>query len=157
MKVFSTFDNRPSTTDQVTSKRKKSSGPKKNTKSYRPPREQLSAEEIKARVAQKTKKSVAKVNIEKGKQVSTFMSDEAKPKVDISKRAQQAAKPEEAKAEAKVEGKVEEKKLLLQPDVDKNDPQDPNVRKKLKGLLSVGGFGWNEKERAALAEILEKD
>jgi hypothetical protein len=169
MRVFSSFENRPATTEKTRPDRLKKSGPKKSKKSYRPPKEQLSADEIKARVAQKTSKAtkaaVQKAKINTGKQVSTFMADNIPTKVDISKKAIQAKQVKEASPKAvpvAKEAKAEEvqakkeKSVILNSDVDKNDPNDPNVRKKLKGLLA-GGFGWSDKEKAALAEILDKD
>jgi hypothetical protein len=174
MRVFSTFDNRPATVEKGQNKRRKGSGPKKSKKSYRPPRENLSAEQIKARVAKETAPKAKKVDVNKGKQVSTFMSDETKiSRKAINLQSQNKVKPtkEEVKVsvqkkvvatstpkkEEKAEAKSETKDIMLQSDVKLNDPTDPNTRKKLKGLLTTGGFGWNEKERAALADILGKD
>ena len=174
MRVFSSFENRPATSENTKPGRKKNAGPKKNKKAYRPPRENLSAEEIKARVAQKTSKvNVAaekKAKASSGKQVSSFMETDASTKVgftDKATRAKAKAKAEaqmatadKAKADPAVDKShtdaVEKKKLMLNSDVDTNDPNDPNVRKKLKGLLA-GGFGWTDKEKAALSQILDKD
>lgn len=43
---------------------------------------------------------------------------------------------------------------LLKSDVGSNNPDDPATAEKLKGILSSGGFSFNEKERATLAKIL---
>lgn len=158
MRVLSTFDNRAATTEKSHNRRKKGSGPVKVNKSYRPPKENLSPEEIKARVAKETAPKVKKVDITAGKQVSTFMSGEKKPvavKAEISKKATTLKTKESVEVEK--EDKKEEKNIMLKSDVTLNDPEDPNTRKKLQGLLNTGGFGWNEKERAALADILGKD
>lgn len=173
MRVFSSFENRPATTEKTGPGRKKNSGPKKSKRSYRPPKEQLSAEDIRARVTKKTAKvstaAAKKAKASSGKEVSSFMETDASTKVGFTDKATRIAKAkEEAKIAAAGEVKVdpmvdkshtkavEDKKLLLNSDVDKNDPNDPNVRKKLKGLLA-GGFGWSDKEKAALSQILDKD
>jgi len=153
MRVFSTFDNRPaennSSKKRVT---KKNSGPKKSKKSYRPPRENLSADEIRAKVTEKTAKPQKKTIIKTGKQVSTYMSaDNDAPKVQISPKAAAASAAKGVKGEKEVPQK---KDIMLNSDIATNDPTDTNTQSKLRGLLGVGGFGWNEKERAALSEIL---
>ena len=162
MRVFTSFNKTlPAATDNASEQRGRADGPSKVKKSYRPPRENLSAEEIKSRVASKTQASKAK-KIENltGKQTSTFMADTPDVKADLrtkpttSNAVKGLGNPEEV--EKKV-GQTEEKKVLLHSDVDKNDPNDTNVQEKLRGLLGSGGFGWNEKERAALSEILGKN
>ncbi|GEM_PF-6274658 len=159
MKVFTAFkETLPAATENSTERRAKKNGPSKVKQSYRPPRENLTPEEIKARVAQKTAKPEKKVEVTEGKQVSTFMSEEAasKPAIRTKPSTASAVKglgnPEELEKDAG----EEDKKVLLHSDVQKNDPKDTNVQNKLKGLLATGGFGWNEKERAALTEILGK-
>lgn len=162
MRVFSTFDNRPA--DNDTSKRasKKKRGAKKGKQSYRPPRDNLSAEEIRAKVATKTTKAARKKAANKtGKQVSTFMSvntDVQKVKISPkAKAASTAANKVDAVKEPVIETKQESKEtknIMLQSDIAANDPTDTNTQEKLRGLLSAGGFGWNDKERAALSEIL---
>ncbi|WP_290734677.1 hypothetical protein [Halobacteriovorax sp. JY17] len=161
MRVFTTFNETlPAATEKPSKQRGKKSGPTKVDKSYRPPRENLSPEEIKARVAKKTGHSAEKkVENLAGKQVSTFMADTPAVKTDIRTKAATTSavkglgNPEEVEKKANT---PEAKKVLLHSDVDKNDPKDTNVQEKLKGLLGSGGFGWNEKERAALSEILGK-
>ncbi|WP_372652388.1 hypothetical protein [Halobacteriovorax sp.] len=162
MKVFTTFkETLPAANENSKRRGPKKNGPSKVKKSYRPPREKLSAEDIKARVAQKTAKPDKKVEVTAGKQVSTFMSEEAaaaKPAIRTKPSTATAVKglgnPEEIE---KSSGGEEAKKVLLHSDVQKNDPKDTNVQEKLKGLLNSNGFGWNEKERAALSEILGKN
>lgn len=161
MKVFTAFkETLPAATENSTRRQVKRNGPKKVHKSYRPPRENLSAEDIKARVAQKTAKPEKKVEVTAGKQTSTFMSEEAasRPTIRTKPTTATAVKglgnPEELEKGAAGE---ETKKVLLHSDVQKNDPKDTNVQEKLKGLLDTNGFGWNEKERAALSEILGKN
>ncbi|OUR98494.1 hypothetical protein A9Q84_03530 [Halobacteriovorax marinus] len=152
MRVFSTFDSRPA--DNDTSKKRvthKNGKPKKVKKSYRPPREKLSAEEIRAKVAAKTAKPEKKVVVKTGKQISTYMSlDNPAPRVDIR------TKTETAKAAKGEDVSKEKKDIMLHSDIAKNDPTNTNTQEKLRGLLSAGGFGWNDKERAALQEILGK-
>lgn len=157
MKVFTTFNETlPSSTENASKRGRKKNGPTKVNKSYRPPRENLSPEEIKARVAQKTGKAKQKKEeVLTGRQVSTFMSEKAaaaKPEIRTKGTTANAVKglgePEKLETE---------KKVLLHSDVQKNDPKDTNVQEKLRGLLGSGGFGWNDKERAALSEILGTD
>ena len=56
--------------------------------------------------------------------------------------------------EAKVE-KEESEKEVVASDINKNDPNDTNTTEKLKMLMSTGGFKFNEKEKAALGQILQ--
>lgn len=44
---------------------------------------------------------------------------------------------------------------MLKSDISPNDPNDPNTVEKLRGLLSTGGFNFNEKERKALSKIID--
>ncbi len=75
-----------------------------------------------------------------------------------SKQSKAVAKTEVAKAEVK---KVETKsEVEITPegeafgDIKKNDPEDPNTKEKLKGVLTAGGFNFSEKEREVLGKIL---
>lgn len=43
------------------------------------------------------------------------------------------------------------------PDIGKNDPKSLETQKKLSQALKMGSFHFNEKERAVLSEILNKD
>ncbi|ATH07032.1 hypothetical protein BIY24_03495 [Halobacteriovorax marinus] len=153
MKVFTAFNETlPSSVENTSRKGARKAGPSKVKKSYRPPRENLSPEEIKARVASKTGANKKKVENLSGKQVSTFMSEDnaAVANIRTSTSTIEAAKSEKSEVKG-------EKNVLVNSDVQKNDPSDTNVHQKLKGLLNSGGFGWNDKERAALSEILGKD
>lgn len=40
-------------------------------------------------------------------------------------------------------------------DVKKNDPNDPNTKEKLKGVLTAGAFNFSAKERDVLSRILK--
>ncbi|MEX0798386.1 MAG: hypothetical protein WD025_03030 [Bacteriovoracaceae bacterium] len=53
----------------------------------------------------------------------------------------------------KGEKKVEEGSF---GDIKNNDPASEVTQEKLKGLLASGGFHFNDKERAALSQILDK-
>ena len=50
--------------------------------------------------------------------------------------------------------KVIDKNEAVIGDIGKNDPTDTVTQEKLKGLLRSGGFNFNQKERAALKDIL---
>ncbi|OIQ19878.1 MAG: hypothetical protein BM556_05170 [Bacteriovorax sp. MedPE-SWde] len=44
----------------------------------------------------------------------------------------------------------------IESDVKKNDPKDPRVQEKLRALLKTNAFSFNQKEKSALANILNK-
>jgi hypothetical protein len=157
MRVFTTFNETlPTANQKTTSSKSKKNGPANIKKSYRPPRLDLSPEEIKAKVASKTTSKKEVVENLSGKQVSTFMSESAAAtKTDIRTKATTATAVKGLGDPEKVDD-PKAKEVLLHSDVQKNDPKDTNVQEKLKGLLGSGGFGWNDKERAALSEILGK-
>lgn len=139
MKVFSNFKNQPAHA---------ASG--KGKKSSRAERPSFSDSEIRERLAKALNKPGTKAaapNIAKGKQVSEFMSGKPGKVVKHQPQANKATMTAE-----QAEGKA--KDLILKPDVDKNDPNDPAVQGKLKSILKMGSFNFSDKEKSALSRIL---
>lgn len=106
---------------------------KKTTKSSRPPRENLSANEIRSKVNEH------------------FSPKPESDKVEVSK----FAKVKNDQDHKKVEDSPE-KELSKPSDVGLNDPNDPATVGKLKSVLSKGAFNFNPKEREALEKILSE-
>ena len=50
---------------------------------------------------------------------------------------------------------IRSQETIAHGDVGLNDPKAEETREKLKGMLTGGGFQFNDKERKALAEILK--
>lgn len=108
----------------------KHSQSKKSTKGLRPPKEHLSASEIRSKVSEHFAPKPTQED-----------------KVEVSKLAK--AKNAPAK---EVE---EEKEAPEKPsDVGLNNPNDPATVGKLKSVLTKGAFNFNPKEREALEKIL---
>jgi len=134
LKVFSVIDHsRVKKEDSPNSARAKRRAARKARKQKKiiPPRENLSAAEIRGKVAAHNSKLADKASLNREK-MKKFESKKLPDMQDVNKG--------------------EGKKVI--GDVGKNDPSDLATHGKLKRVLSMGGFAFNEKERAALEKIL---
>lgn len=104
---------------------------KKSTKGLRPPKEHLSAGEIRSKV-----------------QEHFSPKPKEEDKVEVSKLAKAKSAPVKEVVE-------EDKEAPSTPsDVGLNNPDDPATVGKLKSVLTKGAFNFNPKEREALEKIL---
>ncbi len=126
MKVFSVM-NSQSAVETSRKGRKGKRGGKKAQASNRPPRQNLSRDEI-----------LKKVQLNKTKQTSTPKKTDAK----FEKQSKMMNFPEDADREAV-------------GDVGLNNPNDPTTIGKLKILLERGGINFSDKEKSALSKIVE--
>lgn len=62
----------------------------------------------------------------------------------------------EDRVELTVKTTVRDKEKTVIGDVGANDPNDPTVHEKLKGLLRSGAFNFNDQERNVLGTILDE-
>lgn len=103
-------------------------------------------------VKKKAKSKMSKSDVQK--QIMMKFGKDFRPK---KSELEPAVKPE---VSAKASKKEEIAKNALVDDVPKgpgdftNNPQSEVTKEKLKSLMSGGGFGFNDKERAVLGEIL---
>lgn len=117
MKIFTTFDERlPSTKPDHGPESAKTRSSDKS-RSLRPAKLNLSAQEIRDRVELNSKKKMGPMKIEK-------------------------------------EAEETNEDIMLKSDIAKNDPTDPNTQEKLKTVLKQGSFGFSDKEKAVLSQIL---
>lgn len=102
------------------------------------------------------KVNAANGNEQLRKKLAEKFGDDFKSKAQIDKE-------KEAKRKELEKDKVElsdsaKKKAHIDPegfgDVKNNDPNSEETKAKLQGLLKSGAFSFNDKERAALGEIL---
>lgn len=54
-----------------------------------------------------------------------------------------------------ISGKTKDLKGAVTGDIKDNNPDSELTQAKLKGLIKTGGFNFSDKERSALAEILD--
>ena len=133
---------------------------KKETKISRkknevPLKKELSANDIKEKLASHVNTSEASKNmaIKNTKMLGAgFMNDEVRvdpPKVEsVAEGVESAVNLED---EIKTPNT---KDLTIKSDIALNDPKDSNTQEKLKAVLSRGAFSFNSKEREALEKIL---
>lgn len=152
MKIF----RNESTVSTSSSKAEKtSSGEGKITrkKAATPERKNISASEIKEKLAAHVETSEASKNmaIKKNSQKlgEGFMNESIKPKIVDEVKVE---KPEIA--EEKADNSPNTKDFTIKSDIALNDPKDTNTQEKLKTVLSKGAFNFNPKEREALEKIL---
>lgn len=126
LKVFNLVDKPPA--NKPTRKGGKARPAKKKPVKI-PPRENVSADQIRAKVKAHTAKTQGK--------------------------GQMSAKERMAEFESKKIPDMEDAEKRIMGDVGKNDPNDLATHGKLKKVLSMGAFSFNEKERAALENILK--
>ncbi len=110
-----------------------------------PARKEMSADQIKEKLAAHVDTSEAAKNmaVKNTKRLGEGFMNES-------------IRPEMIKVEAPVteEKPVNSKDLTLKSDIAMNDPKDTNTQEKLKTVLSRGAFNFNSKERDALEKIL---
>lgn len=103
--------------------------------------------------------------IKKGKDLEIARKkSEVKTKVEVIQTAktEKAEATEGLKEDQAVEGSEKPKKLVnaqgeeIRSDVGLNDPKDPATQEKLKELLKTNAFSFSQKEKDALANILNK-
>ncbi len=109
----------------------------------------LSASDIRAKLARRNEEKETALTAKKQAPKDDFVT--AMPDDLVVERKSAILKPEK-----KEEVGEDKKSMLLKSDVDKNNPNDPNVQEKLKALLKTGGFAFSQKEKEALAQILNK-
>ncbi len=154
MKIFrneSSASSASAKPDKVASKNSKEGKGISRVKPPTPERKNISASEIKEKLAAHVEASDASKNMairNNAKKLGDgFMNENAKPMiVEVQKPvlSEMAEAPE----------KEEKKDLLLKSDIALNDPKDTNTQEKLKSALSKGAFNFNPKEREALEKIL---
>ncbi|EQC47424.1 hypothetical protein [Bacteriovorax sp. Seq25_V] len=113
----------------------------------------LSSSEIRAKLEQRNEAKAQAATKKKEAPKDDFVT--AMPEDLVVERKSAIKKPEKNK-EVKEAPENTDKSVVLKSDVDKNDPNDPNVQEKLKTLLKTGGFAFSQKEKEALAQILNK-
>lgn len=112
-----------------------------------------------------SKKAKSKENTSKGSDKSkeeNLMTKKEPPVKNLSDdeiiaklRAKKSAKESsETKKTPETNQKEEKDDMLLKSDVGSNNPNDPEVREKLKGILKSGAFNFSQKERDTLSKIL---
>lgn len=149
MKIFP----RQSTSEAAPAKTKASAKEGKvisRKKPEAPPKKELSADQIKEKLAAHvdTSETAKNMAVKNSKKLGDgFMNDSIRPEV-VSVEAPLV------KAEAAEEKPVNSKDLTLKSDIALNDPKDTNTQEKLKTVLSRGAFNFNSKERDALEKIL---
>lgn len=123
-------------------------------------RKQFSAQQIRDKVANALEKSgnYKKAKPKFKRQVSEFMGGQVMGAKAASKEELMAARtkvtPETmAKARAEAESAANG---IVKSDVSLNDPNDPNTSEKLKALISSNGFGFSDKEKNVLSQIMGK-
>lgn len=159
MKVFSVIDSPPVKKASPNGAGKKTS---KKKKIVMLKRENLSPAQIRAKVEKNTAKinhnhKMTKARMEKFKAEKLPDLDEAAKAVLANKKAMaKKGPPVSAASEAKLaEEKMDLAEEKVVGDVGLNDPNDPATHGKLKSVLSMGGFNFSDKERAALENILK--
>ena len=79
---------------------------------------------------------------------------EAKIKARFGDKAQKKAPPEKPKVELSNSAK-EASEDFVTGDIGSNNPESDVTQEKLKSILKSGGFGFNDRERKVLANILK--
>ena len=150
MKIF----NQPSSASPVKSENSKAAkgakGPPGRKKAPPPERKQMSADEIKGKLAAHVEASAApkKKVVESQKLGEGFLNEAVvRPPVIVPFEKDSAVEATEEEVEKK-------KDIILKSDIAKNDPTDTNTQEKLKTVLSKGAFNFNAKEKEALERIL---
>lgn len=118
-----------------------------------PVKKDISANEIREKLAARVETSEAAKSIAiqrtSKKLGEGFLNDEIKP----------APVVEPIATTSKIEVDEDEKSpntkdFIMKSDIAQNDPKDSNTQEKLKSVISKGGFNFNPKEREALEKIL---
>lgn len=104
-----------------------------------------------ARVAEKEKQAIPPRQNLSADQIRKKVADHAAKNIDQGKLSKERI----AKFNAKKLPDMQDKADKHVGDVGLNNPNDLATHGKLKHVLSMGGFSFNEKERAALDKILQ--
>lgn len=126
--------------------------PVNKKKLSRPIKKELSASQIKEKLAAhvETSDTAKNMAIKNTKKLGeNFMSDTIKPIVDMVNV--EVPKNGDETEEIKTPNT---KDLTIKSDIALNDPKDTNTQEKLKSALTRGAFNFNPKEREALEKIL---
>ena len=122
-----------------------------------PAKKEISASEIKEKLAAHVETSDAAKNMavkNTKKFGENFMSDTIKPIVDeVRVEAPVLARAEGTEFDDEIKT-PNTKDLTIKSDIALNDPKDSNTQEKLKAALTRGAFSFNPKEREALEKIL---
>lgn len=118
-------------------------------KAQLPPKKEMSAAEIKEKLA-------AHVGISDAAKTMAIKNTKKMGDAFLNTDVVKVEAPiVEAKVEAESEIKTPNTKdLTIKSDVELNDPTDTNTQEKLKSVLVKGAFNFNPKEKAALEKIL---
>lgn len=125
-----------------------------------PEKKNISASEIKEKLAAHVETSEASKNmaIKKNSQRlgEGFMNDSMKPMAAKPALVDEVKveKPELKEAPEVEDNSPNTKDFTIKSDIALNDPKDTNTQEKLKTVLSRGAFSFNPKEREALEKIL---
>ncbi len=122
-------------------------------------RESLSPAQIRAKVEKHTAKinqnhETTKARMAKFKAEKLPDLDEA-AKDALAGKTAKIRKPTPASVSGLEEEKMDQAEEKVVGDVGLNNPNDPATHGKLKSVLSMGGFNFSDKERAALENILK--
>jgi hypothetical protein len=103
-------------------------------------------------------KKAAELDLARKKQaVQTKVEIKPKSMLDIQKPKEVAKAKEETPVEdLKQANLVNAQGEEIHSDIGKNSPEDPATQEKLKGLLKTNAFSFSQKEKDALASILNK-
>ena len=155
MKVFSVADKPAPQKTTPKSGKAARRAKRKAAKQPKPPRENVSADQIRARVQANAAKNVEQHKMTKAK-LAKFKSEKLADLQDTDKAAEVANKHKVAMIKL---GKLAPKKVAekAEPkgDVGTNDPSDLATHGKLKSVISMGAFKFSDKEKAALEKILK--
>lgn len=155
MKIFSP-QKTSAQASKTSTKAAKARGPAKKEAAELPGKKNLSADQIKEKLAAHVETSGASKNmaIQSTKKLGEgFLNSEIKPVVVPA--AQPLADNEAPKvAEASEVITPNTKDFVLKSDIATNDPTDTNTQEKLKTILSKGAFNFNAREKEALEKIL---
>jgi len=128
---------------------REANGPSKALKKMAPPKKEMSASEIKEKLAANVQTSDAAKNkamTTTKKMGDGFLNDALKPEMI------EVVKPDVSEEKEIISPNT--KDFTLKSDIAQNDPKDTNTQEKLKSVISKGAFSFNPKEREALEKIL---
>lgn len=150
MKIF----NSPTSAQPVKSENSKAAkvakGPTSRKKAPPPERKQMSADEIKSKLAAHVEGAAGpkKKPLDSQKLGDGFLNEAVvRPPVIVPFEKESAVEATEEEIEKK-------KDIILKSDIAKNDPTDTNTQEKLKSVLAKGAFSFSAKEKEALERIL---
>jgi hypothetical protein len=141
---------------KTSTKAAKARGPAKKEAAELPVKKNLSADQIKEKLAAHVETSGASKNmaVKSSKKLGEgFLNSEVRPVVVPV--AQPATKDQAVEVADVSEVKTPNTKdFVLNSDIATNDPTDTNTQEKLKTILAKGAFNFNAREKEALEKIL---